>query len=285
MYLLQFCDDLSKKSTSIRAIYMYAAEKSCYALSENGIVHYNMTYCFGDIRVWSQRILLNVCWVSIFFDVLIAYISWTVTQTTYSFLKDVMRTFRCIYVNCFNRLKFLAEVSSKLQKIQFLDNLRTITQERNIEARHMNPFSSTFSAFTVCNIHFCIWKWEKFIFMWSLCLVCCGLWNTSILGKSNHFRQPIIRTAHHTFLERRIPVVTKNPDYVLYPLIEYYKKNNFFRYTVLQLNDRTFVLFLVAWKRATDGSKLQRYTGETDTVFGSIAYLEDILGQGGCEVH
>ena len=37
----------------------------------------------------------------------------------------------------------------------FLDNLRTITQEGNMETRQMAPFfPSTFSALTVCNIHF-----------------------------------------------------------------------------------------------------------------------------------
>ena len=140
---MQFCADLSKKSKSIEAIYIYASERSRYALSENGIVYYAMTYCFGDISIWNWRILLNFCWVSIFFDILIANISWTVAQTpiNYSiFWKSVMRTFRCIYVNCFNRLRFLAEVSTKLQKMHFLDNLRTITQERNMGTGQMTPF-------------------------------------------------------------------------------------------------------------------------------------------------
>ena len=115
VYFLQFCADLSKKS--IKAIYIYASERSQYTLSENGIVYCAMTYYFGDISVWSRRILLNFCWVSIFFDILIANISWTVAQTPINhsiFWKSVMRTFRCIYVNCFNRLRFLAEVSTKL---------------------------------------------------------------------------------------------------------------------------------------------------------------------------
>ena len=33
------------------AIYIYASERFRYALSENGIVYYAMTYCLGDIRV------------------------------------------------------------------------------------------------------------------------------------------------------------------------------------------------------------------------------------------
>ena len=63
---VHFCVDLSKKSKSIKAIYIYASERSRYALSENGIVYYAMTYCFGDISVWSWRILLNLCLVNIF---------------------------------------------------------------------------------------------------------------------------------------------------------------------------------------------------------------------------
>ena len=116
---LQFCADLSKKSKSIKAIYIYASETPRYALSENGIVYYAMTFCFGDISVWTKRILLNFCWFSIFFDILIANISWTVTQTTINnsiLWKSVMRTFRCTYVNCFSRLRlrFLAEVNTRL---------------------------------------------------------------------------------------------------------------------------------------------------------------------------
>ena len=42
---------LAKKAKSVKAIYRYASGRSRYALSENGIVYYTMTYCFGDIRV------------------------------------------------------------------------------------------------------------------------------------------------------------------------------------------------------------------------------------------
>ena len=50
-HFLLYYADLSKKSKSIKAIYVYASERSRYALSENGIVYYAMTYCFGGIRV------------------------------------------------------------------------------------------------------------------------------------------------------------------------------------------------------------------------------------------
>ena len=49
--ILQFFADLSKKSKSIKAIYIYASETPRYALSENGIVYYAMTFCFGEISV------------------------------------------------------------------------------------------------------------------------------------------------------------------------------------------------------------------------------------------
>ena len=113
VHFLQFCPDLSKKSKYIEVIYIYPIERSPCTLSENGIVYYAEIYCFRDIRVWSQRILLNFCWVSIFFGILMAKISWTVPQTPINhtiFWKSVMRTFRCIYANSFHRLRFLAEV-------------------------------------------------------------------------------------------------------------------------------------------------------------------------------
>ena len=127
----------------IKAIYQYASERSRSALSGNDIVYYSITYCFKDITVWTQISLLNFCWVSIFFDDLIANISWTVAQTPKKhiiFWKSAMRTFRCIYANCLHRLSAFTEISTKLQKILFLDNLRTITQEINIETRQMIPF-------------------------------------------------------------------------------------------------------------------------------------------------
>ena len=117
VHFLQFCADLSKKSRSIKVIYIYASERSRYILSENGIVYCAMTYYFGDISVWSRRGLLNFSWVSIFFGILILTISWTLPQTTINhkiFWKSAVRTSRCIYVNCFNRFRFLTEVSTKL---------------------------------------------------------------------------------------------------------------------------------------------------------------------------
>ena len=175
---MQFFADLSKKSKFVKVIYIYASERSCYALSENGIVYCAMAYYLGEISVWSRRILLNFCWVSIFFDILIANISWTVAQTPINhiiFWKTVIKTFRSIYVNCFNTLRFLAEVSTKLQKMHFFGQFKDHKSERK-HGNYINDprFSSAFSALTGCDIHFYISKWSKFIFMWSPLLVYSG---------------------------------------------------------------------------------------------------------------
>ena len=61
-----------------------------------------------EIRVLSRRILLNFCWVGIFLNIFIDNNSWTVAQTPINhiiFSKSIMRTFWCIYVNSFNRLR------------------------------------------------------------------------------------------------------------------------------------------------------------------------------------
>ena len=66
-----------------------------------------------------------------------------------------MRTFRYIYVNCFNRFtSTFTEVSTKLHST-FLDNLQTIILERNMEAGQMTPIcSSTFSALFITFIFY-----------------------------------------------------------------------------------------------------------------------------------
>ena len=48
-FFWQFCADVSNKSKSIKAIYIYASERSYYTLSEICVVHYALTYCFRDI--------------------------------------------------------------------------------------------------------------------------------------------------------------------------------------------------------------------------------------------
>ena len=87
----------------------------------------------------------------------------------------------------------MLRAAQNCRKCSFLDDLRTITQEGNMGTRQMTPFFlSTFPDLTVCNIHFWIWKYPKFIFMWS------PLWSILVcnihqfLAKSYRFRQLII---------------------------------------------------------------------------------------------
>ena len=75
-----------------------------------------------------------------------------------------------------------------------------------METRQMTIFSFIFSALTGCNIHFCVSKYSKSIFMWStiyFILVCEIL---QLLSKSYQFGQ---------LMESRHPEVTKDPYYVL----------------------------------------------------------------------
>ena len=79
-----------------------------------------------------------------------------------------------------------------------------------METTQMTPFSSsTFSTLPVCNIHFWIWKYLKFIFKF-ISSVHSGLQNTPIFCQ-----KLLIRTAHHTFLESRYLEITKDLYYVL----------------------------------------------------------------------
>ena len=90
-----------------------------------------------------------------------------------------------------------------------MDNLRTITQEGNMETRQKTPFfSSTFSVLTACNVHF--------LFETSQNSFSCGplfglFWSVKYL---NFGQKVTIRTTHDTFLESRHTEVTKNPYYV-----------------------------------------------------------------------
>ena len=83
---------LAKRSTYVKAIYIYASETSCYVLSGNVII-YLMNGGSGPYK-------------------------------PYHFLKDCKKIFRSIYVNCFNILRFLAEVSTKLQKMHFFGQFK-----------------------------------------------------------------------------------------------------------------------------------------------------------------
>ena len=127
-----FCNSVltsAKKSYSTKAIYIHASERSRYKLSENGIVSYATTYAITVSEILRFEVE-EFCWISaetVAFDILMANIPWTLTQNPINhiiFWKIIMRTCRCICVNCVNRLSFLAEVSTRLQEMHILGQFK-----------------------------------------------------------------------------------------------------------------------------------------------------------------
>ena len=96
------------------------------------IKQFTYTHSKGLATHSQKMVLFIVLWISAehpFFNILFS-ILWTVAQAPINqiiFYKNVIRTFRCIYVHRFNSLRFLAEISIKLQITNFLNNLRAIT--------------------------------------------------------------------------------------------------------------------------------------------------------------
>ena len=124
-----------------------------------------------------------------------------------------MKTFRCIYVNCFNRLGFLSEASTKFQSIHFFGQIKDHTSGRKHKNQTNDPIffnyffhSSTFQLFVTFT----------FVFKNSQNSFSCGppfspFWSVKYL---NFGKKLPIWTAHHTFLESRHLEVTKDPYYV-----------------------------------------------------------------------
>ena len=96
------------------------------------------------------------------------------------------------------------------KKCSFLNNLRTITQEGNMENRQMTPFF---------HLLFALWLFVTLIFEFENTQNSfpCGpisrpFWSAKHCNFGNKLP---IRTTHLTFLELRHPEITKNPCYVL----------------------------------------------------------------------
>ena len=90
--------------------------------------------------------------------------------------EDMMRSLRWMQINCFNRFRFLSKVSTNLQKMCNFRQFKDHNSGKNKGNQRNDPiFWFTFWALSVCDIHFCIWKISKFVFMgsplWSI-LVC-----------------------------------------------------------------------------------------------------------------
>ena len=56
---LQFCADLSKKSKSVEAIYIYASESSYYSLSENALIYSGLRHRLWDIAIKISKKMLT----------------------------------------------------------------------------------------------------------------------------------------------------------------------------------------------------------------------------------
>ena len=107
------------------------------------IVYYAIAYCFRDVRLWIQKILLNFCWISIFFW----YFNCSDLMNggsdpckPYHFLKECSENFQIEYVNCFTRLRSLPEVNTKLQKMHFYSQSKDHNSGRKLETRQITPF-------------------------------------------------------------------------------------------------------------------------------------------------
>ena len=96
------------------------------------------------------------------------------------------------------------------KKCTIFVNLRTITQEGNLEATQMTP--SILSSLSICDIGFCISKEVKFIFMWfplRLILVCKV---TEFLDKGYQFGQSIILFWKDTLKILKVYIVFVPPE-------------------------------------------------------------------------
>ena len=92
-------------------------------------------------EVWAfevEKFLRNFCWVSIFFVILIANISWTVAQTPIKhniFWNSVIENFQMHVHKLLQQT--LLRLAQNCKKCTFSKNLQTITQEENVETRQV----------------------------------------------------------------------------------------------------------------------------------------------------
>ena len=81
-------------------------------------------------------------------DYLIIFYIYSSEKTWYALSEN--ENFQMQYVNCLNRLRFLAEVSTKLQNMCFFIQFKDHNSRRNHEnQRNDLIFSSTFSTFSI----------------------------------------------------------------------------------------------------------------------------------------
>ena len=93
-----------------KQIYIYASESSHYTLSQKDMVYRDMSH--PNISETVRHTIIN----------------------NTIFWKYVTRPFRYIRVNCFNRIRFLADVSTKLKKMNFFRQFK----DHNSGRKHGN---------------------------------------------------------------------------------------------------------------------------------------------------
>ena len=134
MSFLKFNAELSKKFLSLLKQVTHVRPRGLVTHFQKMVMFIMIWHTVSEIlKVWSRQILLIHCTVSILFDISIANSLWAVAQSGIIFWKSVMRTFRCIYTSCFNRLRFLAENSTKLQKMNFFGQFKDYNLARKNE--------------------------------------------------------------------------------------------------------------------------------------------------------
>ena len=97
---------------------------------------------------------------------------------------------------------FLLRSAQVCKKLTLLGNLRTITKEGKKRLGKWF-FSSTFWGVTVCDIHFCIWKLSKFIFIGSSL---CPFWSPKYLnfGSVSSETRILSRSIQETYTLRKV---------------------------------------------------------------------------------
>ena len=153
---MEFCVDFSKKSKSIREIYIYASERSCYALLENDIVYFATT----ALEILEFKIK-KCCYISLdsalffIFNSLISHKGCLRHLEPYHLLRECNENFQYMYLT---DLDFLLRSGHNSKKNVLFWQFEDHHSWTNSETRQMTSFfSSTFPVLTVYNIHFFVW--------------------------------------------------------------------------------------------------------------------------------
>ena len=146
---MQFCADFSQKPKSVKAIYIYEAENSYYSLSEKNMVYRGLSHHSFKTMLTQQEFNKVLRFQTDNFKTL----SHSIVNN--NIFNNVTRPFRCIYVNCFNILRFFCWGQNKIEKMHFFQQFKDQNSGKENENYNNDPiFPSTFSALPACNIQF-----------------------------------------------------------------------------------------------------------------------------------